>query len=211
MTSRQWTAKAEGTLMPIQRGRFPGLPWLPTGWPWACTPNTSPVYPPFPSSKVNAPSPRLLSWLPVLPRANCVPVMMRGPAVKHSGMFVGVGVGSALTFGLMVLAIGIVYLMSWVVTIWLGSHLEPPETALHILTLAGGKAWRGETKTQKHQCFFLLWFLPLFPLIWCYQLGPAELQLKNKPLLFKVPILCLAPYETETLTLSLTWGACLPA
>lgn len=27
----------------------------------------------------------------MMPRANCVPVMLGGPAVQHSGMFVGVG------------------------------------------------------------------------------------------------------------------------
>lgn len=109
MTSHEWTAKAEGTLMPSQRGRIPGLPWLATGWPWACTPNTWTHLSSLPQHHDKCSQANELA--PSAAQGKLGACHAGSPAVEQCGMFVGwKGQGdSALKFGLMVLVTGITY------------------------------------------------------------------------------------------------------
>lgn len=182
-----------------------------------------PVFPPLPSTQVNTPSPRLLGWHPALPRAKCVPAMLGGTAAKHGGISLW-GAWWWEGEGSLALRSGCCREHPLVGA----GHRDLLSTDLYLL-ITGGELGSHLWTSQRQMCVFWAWlevepkgerqklsnvnFFSSFdsPSILSYQPGPAEFQLKIKPLLFKVPILCLASYETETSTLSLTWGVCLPA
>lgn len=131
-----------------------------------------PVFPPLPSTQVNAPSPRLLSWHPALPGANGVSAVVGGTCCETWWDFplgclmlgrgrrlgsgccrehplVGAGHRDLLFTGLYLLITG-------------GemgdgkSSVDFPKTDVHLLGLAGGRSQMGDTKNLKHQLLFFL-------------------------------------------------------